>query len=798
MGSRKAIIVNTTTAIRAKGVKLHVSVPRSSTVPHPVVIGCPFDKGALEGTDQLALCGPGGECVLSARPLVRWLDGSVRWALLAFATTEPGDYTLVAQESPTLIASAQAAWVEEDSREVRLGNGRLSVTLSRQGPGPVSSLICDGQRYLTGPAALQFTVGDASSLYGDVESVEVIESSPVRAMVAVSGHHRCKQGKRQLSYRLTIEVWAGVSALRLDHQFFNLAEGEIEQRVDSISMVMRPNLKAMSKHRFLQSHHGLRMKPRTVTTDRRVDIVSDWTRDVPYVSDRAMLDDSTVYPAYLDSSCTQTQEWLGLAGADHGLYLYLHEMAQLRPKRLTADGGELRADLWPEAAGPLRIPQGRSRRHTMTMACAQADASEEEVCEQLTALLYEGRATLSPHLLRTLSVFDQDLTLMPGKHARLERYLHQLVRNVDLGTGLFDYGDGTEAGYFHNYVRVAKQPLRPGAVPTGNAMRPDSPDAIYPADPRRYEPVWANNEYDLIHAVSVELMRTGKRDLWPLLRGLARHHIEVDFVHYSDDPYLHHGTPAHSAYHNLSSAYPSHIWTQGLIEYYCLTGDRDALDTSIKLGDTIIRNLDDPVRSRDFWGFNREIGWALLALVQLEEVTDLPRFRQYADRIADYLTNYDRDAQAAPVNLANVDPLDDIHSQIVGAFYGYASMVEAIDRHARLTGRTDLHCWLRDLLEKVRQSAVEKILSGNAEHRLLALGMAIGYELTGDRVFLDTGMVVIEMLIDSSLWIKPPTEVKAVAMIHRGLIRFLHHADKAGLLDSLDYPHAKRLGTLRG
>lgn len=769
--------------------QLYVDVPRHGKTALPAVVGCPFAEGALTDTSELRLLGPDGLLPLSARPLVQWPDGSVRWALLTFTAAQPGLHTVTHDASLESPQPDHPAWVQEDSKQVRLGNEHLSITLPRQGVGPISSLTCDDWEYVTKPDALQFKVDGASSLHGTVESVEVVASSPLCAAAVVSGDHRDTNGQRRFSYRLRVEVWTGLSTVRLDYQFFNLEPGASELKVDGISMIVEPSLGAPVNHRFVQRHHGLGMKPRMVETARQVEIRSDWAQSVSHMADRAMLEDSMVYPAYLECSCTQTDDWLGLTGGERGVYMYLHEMAQLRPKSLIADEGRIQADFWPEAAGALTVSQGRSRRHTLTLAFASAQAPAAQVREQATAPLHEGRVTLPPKRLRELAVFDQDRALIPGQYIRLERYLHQLMRGVELGTGLFDYGDGTESGYFVHYVKAAKQPLRPGAAPTGNAMRADSPDAIHPADPDRYEPVWANNEYDLIHAVGVELMRTGQRDLWPLLRALARHQIEVDFVHYSDDPWQHHGSPAHSAYHNLASAYPSHLWTQGLLEYYCLTGDDDALDVSIKLGDTIIRNLDDPVRGPDFWGFNREIGWALLSLVQLEEMTGLPRFGAYADRVADYLAGYDREAQAYPVNLSNVDPLENIHSQIAGAFFGYVSMVEAIDRHARLTGRTDLRDWLTDLIEKVRQAAVQHCLAGRIDGRVLTCGMAIGYELTHDHRFLDTGMVMLEALLDSPDWINPPTEVKAVAMLHRGLIRFLFHADAAGLLEPIDYRH---------
>jgi hypothetical protein len=183
---------------------------------------------------------------------------------------------------------------------------------------------------------------------------------------------------------------------------------------------------------------------------------------------------------------------------------------------------------------------------------------------------------------------------------------------------MFDLGDGVDAHYTNTYSHARR--LLPRRGTRAAADEPTTPEArarLQPDPPSldEFEPVWTNNEYDVIHALAVELARTGRQSLWTNLRRLVRHNIEVDFVHFSDDPWQHHGSPAHSSLHNYSSAYPSHIWTQGLLEYYCMMGDADALDAAVKLSDTIIRNLDDPERGKFLWGFNREIGWPVLALV---------------------------------------------------------------------------------------------------------------------------------------------------------------------------------------
>src|SRR5690606_27013376 len=106
-----------------------------------------------------------------------------------------------------------------------------------------------------------------------------------------------------------------------------------------------------------------------------------------------------------------------------------------------------------------------------------------------------------------------------------------------------------------------------------------------------------------------------------------------------DDPRHHRASPFHSHFHTTKGAITSHFWTQGLLEYYCLTGDDDVLETALALGDKIIEINHSGASAS--WKFDREIGWALLALVSLL-ASGFTQFREEADMMADFLTDYDR------------------------------------------------------------------------------------------------------------------------------------------------------------
>lgn len=785
--------------------RMMVDVPKTDRPATPAVVGCPVPVGLAEKLGELRLQGPAGSCPLTVRQLDVVAMNDAQWSQLAFVAQGPGQYTLMHEPGGDDLTAklTNPAWVKDAADQLELGNGRLAITLPKKAQGPISQITLDGRPVISSADDLQFQTNGASSLHGTVSDIEVLEDSALRVKVRVSGDHRNKKGEACLTYRLEIELWADQPAARLDYQFFHVQPGIEIINIESIKAVFSPQLsknqsqsKTKAAGHFLQVHHDLGMKPRLVENAKRAEIAADWSRKVPYLTDPAMLCDDIDYPYYLVTSTQQTSSWLGVTGEQGGMYLQLQDMINLRPKRLAAEDGVITADLWPREAGALELRQGKTRSHTFTLAFFDGEHKPQkpgDITSVLNLPLYEGRATLNKEDVRKTGVFDLGLTLPHNQTIRMEQYLLDLTTGVKLNQGLMNYGDGVEIGYSGGYSQIARNPLRPGRTNDIHPMRPEHPDAIVPGDLLRYEPVWANNEYDIIHALSIELLRTGRRSIWSELKATARHNIEVDFIHYSDDQWLHHGSPAHSANHAHASSYPSHLWTQGLLEYYCLSGDRDALDVAIKLGDTIIRNLEHPVRKHDFWGFNREIGWALLALVQLAEVTGIERFHEHAGKVVDYLVNYNREAQEHAIKLSNVDAMDDIHCQMVGAFFGYASMIEAMDRYARMTNRKDIADWLAKILDQVL-TAAKRMFRDNRHidsmRRMLPLGMAIGYERTGNVAFLEIGMLSLEMFFHTDVGITPSGEVKFAAMAHRSMVRFLGHAQKAGLAQKLEYTFA--------
>lgn len=767
------------------------SAPVSSLILHdshpkglPVVVGCPFQIGSkpfLPSSASVAFAD--GSVAQAQCEILNHPDPSgVQWIELSFNATAGGRAAVTLLQGST----ASAHLVETITHGSMLQNERLRVMVDTRPENPPVSIEWretknDPWKPL-GHLELEVVTeeGTACSIGAAARTVRVLRNGSLRGQVEVMGQLMGNKRSPSLHFRLTVELWAGFDALRVDcrlsHQVPKVPAIQVKQA--TLRGVWKVGEKA-ARH-FVQCNHGDFYVPREVVNPNQVALVSDFTCNGVHVSEPSMLLDDHAYAPYLMPPTVNTEPWLGLKGTKAAVYAQVLDFAPTRPNRLDSAGSELSFHLVPDG-NTTRWPQGRSIQQTCFFALNRP---------ALGPLAHEGRAQPSTEMLVELNRFEmpQVLKHVPGKNLRIHGLLHDLCKLKMVGDK-WNLGDTVDASYSIYYAGIPNRLEKlPGAPDFHPQFTPAG--ALCPQSSLQFiEPVWTNNEYDVLHALAQEICRTGKNDFLAALRWCARHNIDVDFCVFSDHRWHHRATPAHSAHHNTTGAYPSHFWTQGLLQYYLLTGDRDALEVAIALGDKTIENFNDEELRKVQYGFNREIGWGLLLLVALVETTGIARFREECDRLADYLQAYDRVKFTGAVNLSNGRPGRSLERQMIDNAFGYTSMVEAMDRYQRVSGRKDTEKWLLELLEELKRQTWISMDDGEMPsfYGMVPHMMAMGFERTGDHDYLEAGMVILENTLDAGISQICNGEIKTSAMVHRGFCRFAGHADRAGLLELFEF-----------
>ncbi|MFH1922310.1 MAG: hypothetical protein ABIP48_20805, partial [Planctomycetota bacterium] len=163
---------------------------------------------------------------------------------------------------------------------------------------------------------------------------------------------------------------------------------------------------------------------------------------------------------------------------------------------------------------------------------------------------------------------------------------------------------------------------------------------------------WGNLEYDLAHGLFLQYLRTGDRRFFLRAEQAARHHIDVDVVHATNphlknpwgppprvgDVWLHclnhtggyyedSPLPVSRTYHMGHSTNFGHVWVNGDLDYYYLTGDRRALEVSLQIADAMVSHM-----PTSYGTHIRALGWPMILVLAAYDATGDPKYLEAATK----------------------------------------------------------------------------------------------------------------------------------------------------------------------
>lgn len=280
----------------------------------------------------------------------------------------------------------------------------------------------------------------------------------------------------------------------------------------------------------------------------------------------------------------------------------------------------------------------------------------------------------------------------------------------------------------------------------------DFPDSNYTAQGRGGgRLVWTNNEYDYPHAQFMMYARTGIRRFLDYATVSARHWMDVDICHFSNDPLRIGGQWEHTACHNGGNFSKtgvkgvmvcSHEWVEGMLDLYHFTGDDRAYATAIGIGENILRLLDTPMYQKPGEANARETGWALRTLTALYIETHEERWIEKCNWIIDQFKAWKDKygAWLAPYTDNTVIRVGFMISVAVGSLMRYYREFQDDELKSLILSAVD------DLIETELNPyglfyyKDLPSLARNGQNTLLLESMYIGYELTGDTKYLKAGL----------------------------------------------------------
>lgn len=756
-----------------------------SAWPARVSVPLPQDAATQDG---FHVVDPAGEFLpAQSRTLTKWPDGSPRWVQLDFQARSAGEHVV----HPVAAAGGPHKPVVTSQEEQRfeIGVGQLKATIEPESPSPLRSLKWRDRELIQ--QDWQFKVVDANGgvlpLDAAARNVTIEANAPHRFQLSWETSH-IDAGETMLDVRFRLEFLAGVEGFSLSYQFFHKKPNCAVQRLREITADFPLAVDGPAVI-VQQCHSNLGMR-RFVRTSRPVMMHVDNSRFFAHVKDGADLDDDFEYPPFMRDSNLHTGSAVALESEDVAVLFSMVDMEMLRPKTLTTAPGRITAGIWPEGAGTLELPQGRSARQVFTFLFTEPDPERVEMALTQPAALRMEPVTVwldrddSRHAGAS---WDQTRLLdenAPGA-ALFSYVLHTATTRWDTVTRMFDYGDNPDAGYTTAYPSQGRTPgERDYCFGTNSVLH----GMFHHASD--LPPVWSNNEYDPIYCVALEALRTRDAAALRKLHASARHQIEVDFVHYSDHWQQHRATPQHSYDHvTLMSAIPSHQWTQGLYYYYALTGDPDVVEVVRGICEFNIAYVENEELGFAMF-FNRELGWALVALVFAYEMTADPRYLHYSEKIIRKLeADANRTEFGELEKRCSTSP--GLNATGIGGGFNVNTIPLGLKCFHQATGERWAFDILRDWVSYGMTNFNDKS-SGVKLTELFPETFCYVCEITGDDRWIEESQWQVRMFffgINNLGWLDSvggPLDTKRYSRIYRGLAPLLASMSKVGLLEPFE------------
>lgn len=206
----------------------HLQEP-AGVLPVGITWGIPWDKGVLNREDPLRLRAGDRELALQSWPAAYWPDGSVKWtAHSAVISAEDQGELVVSAGKPA--DCTMRVTVTETEESILVNSGVAECVIAKQGSRLIRSItrgsrvICSGGtlvalREESSPDEGGKTVRE-ERFAGDIQSVTVEQSGPVRAVIRVAGIHQSLSGERSwLPFTLRLYMYAGLESIRMVHTF---------------------------------------------------------------------------------------------------------------------------------------------------------------------------------------------------------------------------------------------------------------------------------------------------------------------------------------------------------------------------------------------------------------------------------------------------------------------------------------------------------------------------------------------------------------------------------------------------
>ncbi len=601
-----------------RNIPIHITNPTpQARRQEPVSVGVPLPRGMAGDEQEWILTDDGGrEVVCQAKALARWGDGSVKWLLVSFladvGAESAAKYSLRPDGGTKAGRREGILEVNSDGRRAMVDTGAARFEMFCGGSRILASVEKGGSQWLRAPGSRIFlTDAGGRGHEARIDNLAVEESGPVRAVVRLRGSFGRRSGVR-LSGRLSF--FAGSGLVEVELTIHNPARARHPGNYWDLGDPGAVMIGEYGVELFCGGANEITWtegprEPLKTSDGPRLQIYQDSSGGENWQS-RNHVDAEDRIPLRFrgyrvrehgaegtsESSGRRASPAVCLAGGGLSVGCAPIEFWQQFPTAVEVDGDVLRVGLLPrQAEGPFELQGGeQNTRRIWFDFDSDAIANAKKSCRRLVQ-------THEP----LVACCDADWAARSGAVAYLPDTSVEPRKECKeiLGQAL-----GGSNGFFAKREVIDEFGWR-----NFGDIWADHEQQYYNGP----KPVIShyNNQYDVLHGLLVQFLRTGERRWWELADPLARHIMDVDVYHAEQDKAAYSGGLFwHTAhYHDagtcthrttsramIDTAMPiegggpanEHNYASGLMLYYHLGGDRRARETAIRLAQWTI-DMDD-------------------------------------------------------------------------------------------------------------------------------------------------------------------------------------------------------------
>src|SRR5690625_10008 len=253
---------------------------RQPTRSTGITWGVPWKKGVLDRHEPISLSDTNGKKTsVQTWPTAFWPDGSVKWTGHAAVLGEnPSEnYQFQIEKNAQNDHGLQ---IEESDELIEIDTGKLSCQIHKQGKVIMKQLAVDNNVVASDGKLVAIREEHEKSagekiikqkrLAGEIKSVAIEQSGPVRAVIKVEGVHSDRQNTELFPFIIRLYFYADVADIRIIHTFIYDGDPQIDF-IKGLGMEFKSSFTGEAWNRNIQvaGDEGMYAEPGQLILTRR-------------------------------------------------------------------------------------------------------------------------------------------------------------------------------------------------------------------------------------------------------------------------------------------------------------------------------------------------------------------------------------------------------------------------------------------------------------------------------------------------------------------------------------------------